>query len=149
MGSEMCIRDRRLAAEAGVSERAGFALARATDYPDRRYGLICFFDVLHDLGDPVAAARHAAEVLAPGGTVLLVEPYAADKVEDNLNPVGQLYYAGSSLICCAHAISEGGKLVLGAQAGPKRLADVFRKAGFSHFRQAAQTPFNLIFEVRR
>ena len=97
----------------------------------------------------MAAARHAAEVLAPGGTVLLVEPYAADKVEDNLNPVGQLYYAGSSLICCAHAISEGGKLVLGAQAGPKRLADVFRKAGFSHFRQAAQTPFNLIFEVRR
>ena len=134
---------------AGVAERTRYAVARATDYPDERYGLICFFDTLHDLGDPVAAARHAAEVLAPGGTVLLVEPYAADKVEDNLNPVGQLYYAGSSLICCAHAISEGGKLVLGAQAGPKRLADVFRKAGFSHFRQAAQTPFNLIFEVRR
>lgn len=134
---------------AGVGERTRYAVARATDYPDERYGLICFFDTLHDLGDPVAAARHAAEVLAPGGTVLLVEPYAADKVEDNLNPVGQLYYAGSSLICCAHAISEGGKLVLGAQAGPKRLADVFRKAGFSHFRQAAQTPFNLIFEVRR
>lgn len=138
----------RHAAAAGVTS-AEFAIARATDYPDRRYGLICFFDVLHDLGDPVAAARHAAEVLAPGGTVLLVEPYAADKVEDNLHTVGQLYYAGSSLICCAHAISEGGKLVLGAQAGPKRLADVFRKAGFSHFRQAAQTPFNLIFEVRR
>lgn len=137
------------AVAAGVGERTRYAVARATDYPDERYGLICFFDTLHDLGDPVAAARHAAEVLAPGGTVLLVEPYAADKVEDNLHPVGQLYYAGSSLICCAHAISEGGKLVLGAQAGPKRLADVFRKAGFSHFRQAAQTPFNLIFEVRR
>ncbi|WOB09397.1 class I SAM-dependent methyltransferase [Piscinibacter gummiphilus] len=134
---------------AGVAERTRYAVARATDYPDERYGLICFFDTLHDLGDPVAAARHAAEVLAPGGTVLLVEPYAADKVEDNLNPVGQLYYAGSSLICCAHAISEGGKLVLGAQAGPKRLADVFRKAGFSHFRQVAQTAFNLVFEVRR
>lgn len=134
---------------AGVAERTRYAVARATDYPDERYGLICFFDTLHDLGDPVAAARHAAEVLAPGGTVLLVEPYAADKVEDNLNPVGQLYYAGSSLICCAHAISEGGKLVLGAQAGPKRLADVFRKAGFAHFRQVAQTPFNLVFEVRR
>lgn len=135
--------------EAGLASRASFALAQATDYPDRRYGLICYFDVLHDLGDPVAAARHAADVLAPGGTVLLVEPFAHDKVEDNLSPVGQLYYAGSSLICCAHAISEGGKLVLGAQAGPRRLAEVFRKAGFTHFRVAASTPFNLVCEVRR
>ena len=140
---------RRNAAESGVADQAGFAVARATDYPDRRYGLICFFDTLHDLGDPVAAARHAAEVLAPGGTVLLVEPFANDRVEDNLSPVGQLYYAGSCLICCAHAISEGGKLVLGAQAGQGRLAEVFRKAGFTHFRRAAETPFNLIFEVRR
>ena len=140
---------RRNAAAAGVAQRAEFSVARAVDYPDQRYGLICFFDTLHDLGDPVAAARHAAEVLAPGGTVLLVEPFAHDRVEDNLSPVGQLYYAASSLICCAHAISEGGKLVLGAQAGPKRLADVFRKAGFTHFRRAAETPFNLIFEVRR
>ena len=131
------------------AQRGTFSIARAVDYPDQRYGLICFFDTLHDLGDPVAAARHAAEVLAPGGTVMLVEPFANDRVEDNLSPVGQLYYAGSSLICCAHAISEGGKLVLGAQAGPKRLADVFRKAGFTHFRRAAETPFNLIFEVRR
>ena len=113
------------------------------------YGLVCFFDTLHDLGDPVAAARHAAEVLAPGGTVLLVEPLRNDRVEDNLSPVAQLYYAGSTMICCAHAISEGGKLVLGAQAGPRRLAEVFRKAGFTHFRRAAETPFNLIFEVRR
>jgi SAM-dependent methyltransferase len=140
---------RRNAVEAGVADRVEYAVARATDYPARGYGLICFFDTLHDLGDPVAAARHAAEVLAPGGTVLLVEPYAADKMEDNHNPVGQLYYSGSTLICCAHAVSEGGKLVLGAQAGPARLAEVFRKAGFTHFRQAAQTPFNLIFEVRR
>ncbi|MBC7938900.1 MAG: methyltransferase domain-containing protein [Chitinophagaceae bacterium] len=137
------------AAAGGLSERASFATARATDYPDHRYGLICFFDTLHDLGDPRAAAEHAAATLAPGGTVLLVEPFAHDRVEDNLSPVGQLYYSGSSLICCAHAIAEGGKLVLGAQAGPKRLADVFRKAGFTHFRQAAQTPFNLIFEIRR
>ena len=140
---------RRNASAAGVAQRAEFSMARAVDYPDRRYGLICFFDTLHDLGNPVAAARHAAEALAPGGTVMLVEPFANDRVEDNLSPVGQLYYAGSSLICCAHAISEGGQLVLGAQAGPKRLADVFRKAGFTHFRRAAQTPFNLIFEVRR
>jgi SAM-dependent methyltransferase len=140
---------RRHAAAGGLTERASFATARATDYPDHRYGLICFFDTLHDLGDPVAAAEHAAATLAPGGTVLLVEPFAHDHVEHNLSPVGQLYYSGSSLICCAHAIAEGGKLVLGAQAGPKRLADVFRKAGFTHFRTAAQTPFNLIFEIRR
>ncbi len=137
------------AAEAGVAERVAFELARASDYPDRQYGLICYFDTLHDLGDPVAAARHAAATLAPGGTVLLVEPFAHDRVEDNLGPVGQLYYAGSSLICCAHAISEGGPMVLGAQAGPKRLEGVFRKAGFTHFRRAAETPFNLIFEARR
>jgi SAM-dependent methyltransferase len=140
---------RRHAATSGLTERASFATAGATDYPDHRYGLICFFDTLHDLGDPVAAARHAAETLAPGGTVLLVEPFAHDRVEDNLSAVGQRYYSGSSLICCAHAIAEGGKLVLGAQAGPKRLADVFRKAGFTHFRRAAETPFNLIFEIRR
>jgi SAM-dependent methyltransferase len=140
---------RRNAAQAGLSERVSFGIARAVDYPDRRYGLICFFDVLHDLGDPVAAARHAAQTLAPGGTVLLVEPFANDRVEDNLGTVAQLYYAASSMICCAHAISEGGSMVLGAQAGQARLADVFRKAGFTHFRRAAETPFNLILEVRR
>ncbi len=140
---------RRHAEKAGVGQRVDYALARAVDYPDKRYGLICFFDTLHDLGDPVAAAQHAAQALAPGGTVMLVEPFAKDRVEDNLSPVGQLYYSGSCLICCAHAVSEGGKLVLGAQAGPKRLAEVFRKAGFTHFRVAAETPFNLIFEVRR
>lgn len=137
------------AAAAGVAKRISYRVARATDYADEQYGLICFFDTLHDLGDPVAAARHAAATLAPGGTVMLVEPFAHDRVEDNLGPVGQLYYAASSTICCAHAISEGGHMVLGAQAGPKRLADVFRKAGFTHFRRAAETPFNLIFEVRR
>jgi SAM-dependent methyltransferase len=140
---------RRNAADAGLGNRAQFLSARAAEYPNQQYGLICFFDTLHDLGDPVAAARHAAKTLAPGGTVLLVEPFANDKVEDNLSTVGRLYYTGSSLICCAHAISEGGKLVLGAQAGPRRLQDVFRKAGFTHFRKAAETPFNLVFEVRR
>ncbi|WP_298828165.1 class I SAM-dependent methyltransferase [uncultured Piscinibacter sp.] len=140
---------RQHAQEAGVADRVTFEIANAREYGPHGFGLVCFFDTLHDLGDPVAAARHAAEVLAPGGTVLLVEPFAHDRVEDNLNPVGRLYYGGSTLICCAHAISEGGKLVLGAQAGPKRLAEVFRKAGFTHFRRAAETPFNLIFEVRR
>ena len=143
------VQARQHAETAGLRERLNFGLARATDYPNRQYGLICFFDTLHDLGDPVAAARHAARVLAPGGTILLVEPFAHDDIADNLSPVGQLYYSGSCLICCAHAISEGGKLVLGAQAGQARLADVFRKAGFTHFRRAAETPFNLILEARR
>jgi SAM-dependent methyltransferase len=137
-----------LAEAAGLSDRTEFALAKATTYPDRQYDLICFFDVLHDLGDPVGAARHAAKALAPGGTVMLVEPFAHDHTADNLTPAGQLYYAASTVICCAHAISEGGRLVLGAQAGEGRLADVFRKAGFTHFRRAAETPFNMIFEVR-
>jgi SAM-dependent methyltransferase len=132
----------------GMSERAEFALARAMDYPDKRYDLICFFDTLHDLGDPVGAAQHAAKTLAPGGTVMLVEPFANDRVEDNLSVVGQLYYSASSVICTAHAIAEGGKMVLGAQAGQARLEEVFRKAGFAHFRRAAETPFNLILEAR-
>jgi SAM-dependent methyltransferase len=140
---------RRNAAEVGVADRVSFDVARAADYPDRGYGLICFFDTLHDMGDPVAAARHAALTLAPGGTVMLVEPFANDRVEDNISPVARLYYAASTTLCCAHAISEGGRVVLGAQAGEARLAEVFRKAGFSHFRRAAETPFNLILEARR
>ncbi|HEY7379467.1 MAG TPA: class I SAM-dependent methyltransferase [Steroidobacteraceae bacterium] len=139
----------RSAIDAGIGQRLSFQAARAADYPGRDYGLICFFDALHDLGDPLAAARHAARVLAPGGTVMLVEPFANDRVEDNISPVARIYYSASTMICCAHAISEGGKLVLGAQAGEARLAEVFRKAGFTHFRRAAETPFNLIFEVRR
>jgi SAM-dependent methyltransferase len=140
---------RRNAAAAGLPDRVRFSIARATDYAKQGYGLICFFDTLHDMGDPVSAARHAGEALAPDGTVMLVEPFANDRIEDNLSPVAQLYYAASTTICCAHAIAEGGKLVLGAQAGPARLAEVFRKAGLTHFRRAAATPFNLIFEVRR
>lgn len=140
---------KRVAAGAGLSARVSFEVARATDYPGENYGLICFFDCLHDLGDPVAAARHAGEALAPGGTVLVVEPFAADRVEDNLSPVARLYYAASTTICCAHAISEGGELVLGAQAGEARIGEVFREAGFTRFRRAAQTPFNLILEARR
>ena len=139
---------RQNALDAGLSDRIDYALTRADDYPDGRYGLICFFDILHDLGDPVAAARRAAETLAPGGTVLLVEPFAHDHLKDNLNPVAQLYFSASTVICTAHAISEGGHMVLGAQAGQARLAEVFRKAGFTHFRRAAETPFNFIFEVR-
>ncbi|WP_137391708.1 class I SAM-dependent methyltransferase [Rhodoligotrophos defluvii] len=139
----------KVAAEAGVAQRASFATARADDYPAAGYDLICFFDCLHDMGDPVAAAAHAARALALDGTVMLVEPFANDRVEDNVSPVARMYYAASTTICCAHAISEGGRMVLGAQAGEGRLADVFRKAGFTRFRRAMATPFNLILEARR
>lgn len=124
-------------------------MASAVGYPAGNYGLICFFDCLHDMGDPVAAARYAAEALAPDGTILLVEPFAHDRLEENISPIARLYYTGSTLLCTAHAISEGGHLVLGAQAGEARLAEVFRKAGFTHIRRAGETPFNLILEVRR
>ena len=137
------------AIDAGVSDRVTFDVANAVDYDRTDYGLITFFDCLHDMGDPVAAARHASRALAPNGTVMLVEPFANDRVEDNRSPVARLYYAVSTVVCCAHAISEGGHLVLGAQAGEARLADVFRKAGFAHVRRAAETPFNLVLEIRR
>ena len=139
---------RQVAAEADATN-ATFATARADAYEGRGYDLICFFDCLHDMGDPVAVAKHAAETVAPDGTVMLVEPFAEDGLADEVSPVARLYYAVSTMVCCAHAISEGGRLVLGAQAGERRLTDVFRKAGFTRFRRAAQTPFNLILEVRR
>jgi SAM-dependent methyltransferase len=139
---------RRNAQQAGVGDRVTFATQTAAGYPGGGYDLICFFDCLHDMGDPLAAARHAIEALAPDGTVMLVEPFANDRVEENISPVARIYYAASTTLCCAHSISEGGHLVLGAQAGETRIADVFRKAGFSHFRRAAETPFNLILEAR-
>jgi SAM-dependent methyltransferase len=139
----------RNALEAGVGDRVSFHIAGAQEYAREGYGLICFFDCLHDMGDPVGAARYAQQALAPGGTVMLVEPFAHDRVEDNLNVAGQLYYAGSTTMCCAHAISEGGRLVLGAQAGQARLTEVLQKAGLPHVRRAAETPFNLILEARR
>ena len=139
---------RRLAAEAGLSGRVSFDVAKAGDFSGNDYGLICFFDCLHDMGDPVGAVRYAAAALARGGSVMLVEPFANDRVEQNVSPVARLYYAASTTICCAHAISEGGALVLGAQAGEARLAEVFRKAGFSRFRRAAATPFNLILQAQ-
>lgn len=136
------------ARDAGLSDRVSFAQADAAAYPGRGYDLICFFDCLHDMGRPVEAAGHAAKALAKDGTVMLVEPAAGDRVEDNLNPIGRLYYSASTTMCCAHAIAEQGTHVLGAQAGHGRLADVFKAAGFLHFRQAMQTPFNLVLEAR-
>ena len=140
---------RRIAIEAGVADRVSFEVAKADAFPGHDYDLICFFDCLHDMGRPIAALEQAARTLAPGGTVMAIEPFAGERVEDNVNPVGRLYYAASTTMCCAHAISEKGTHVLGAQAGEKRLADVFRQAGFRHLRRAAATPFNLVIEARR
>jgi SAM-dependent methyltransferase len=140
---------REVAHEAGVADRVSFEVARADDYAKRGYDLICFFDCLHDMGRPVDAARHAASSLAKDGTLMLIEPFARDRVEDNINPIGRLYYSASATMCCAHAISENGTHVLGAQAGPRRLEEVLRLAGFGNVRYAAETPFNLIIEARR
>lgn len=139
---------RKNATAAGVADRVTFERADAKAYPKRGYDLICFFDCLHDMGRPVEAASYAAEALAKDGTVMLVEPFAGDRVEDNIGPVGRLYYAASTTMCVAHAISENGTHTLGAQAGKEQLGHVFEQAGFGHFRQAMQTPFNLILEAR-
>ncbi|WP_306751846.1 class I SAM-dependent methyltransferase [Paracoccus actinidiae] len=136
------------AQQAGLSDRVEFLLADARAPLPGVFDLICFFDCLHDLGFPVEAARRAREALAPDGTLMLVEPAASDRVEENLNPIGRIYYTGSTWLCCAHAISEEGTHVLGAQAGEARLAQVCREAGFSRIRKATQTPFNLILEAR-
>jgi 2-polyprenyl-3-methyl-5-hydroxy-6-metoxy-1,4-benzoquinol methylase len=140
---------RLVAREAGVADRVTFEVAKADDYPRHGYDLICFFDCLHDMGWPVDALKHAAGSLVEDGTLMLVEPFAGDRVEDNINPVGRLYYAASTTMCCAHAISESGTHVLGAQAGPRQLGEVLRSAGLGSVRRAAQTPFNLIIEARR
>jgi SAM-dependent methyltransferase len=132
------------AARGHANDRTTFETQTATGYEEQGFDLICFFDALHDMGDPVAAARHARTKLAPGGTVLLVEPNAAETV----GPVARLYYSASTVLCCAHALSEGQADALGAQAGEARLERVFREAGFGHWRKAAETPFNLIIEAR-
>jgi len=139
---------RKNAELAGVGDRATFDYGVAKDYPAQNFDLICFFDCLHDMGDPVGAARHAKEALAADGTIMLVEPYANDQVENNINPIGRLYYAASTTLCCAHSLSEEVGLALGAQAGEARLREVFADAGFGTFRRATETPFNLIIEAR-
>jgi SAM-dependent methyltransferase len=139
---------RRAAERAGVTDRVTFAVASAKEFGGGPFDLVCVFDALHDMGDPVGAARHARAALADGGTVMIVEPYAADAVEDNAGPIGRLYYSASTVLCTAHAISENGGHALGAQAGEARLAEVFTEAGFSHWRHAAETPFNLVLEAR-
>lgn len=137
------------AAQAGVTDSTRFEKAAAKDFPGRDYDLICYFDCLHDMGDPVGAAKHAYKALKQDGTVLLVEPYAEDRLDENMNPVGRLFYAASTFICTPNSLSQEVGLGLGAQAGEARLRAVMQEAGFSRFRRAAQTPFNLILEARK
>ncbi len=139
---------RATALEAGVERRARFEVATALDFPGSGYDLATMFDCLHDMGDPVGAARRVRESLADDGTLLLVEPAAASSLEDNLNPVSRLYYGLSTVICTPSSLAQEVGLGLGAQAGPQRLEDVLHEAGFSHVRVATQTPFNLIIEAR-
>jgi SAM-dependent methyltransferase len=139
---------RKAAAEAGVNRRAQFEVATAKDFPGKGYDLVCMFDALHDMGDPVGAARRIRQALAPDGTLLLVEPNAGDAVEQNLNPVGRAYYGLSTVICTPGSLAQEVGLGLGAQAGEGRLAIVLREAGFTHVRRATETPFNIILEAR-
>ncbi len=140
---------RKVAHAAGVEDRVSFSVAKADTYAKRDYDLVCFFDCLHDMGRPVDAVRYAASAMAEDGTLMLVEPFAGDRVEQNIGPIGRLYYAGSTTMCCAHAISENGTHVLGAQAGPRQLEEVVKAAGLGSVRKALETPFNLILEAHR
>jgi SAM-dependent methyltransferase len=134
---------------AGVAERVDFRRADAASYPHDDYDLICFFDCLHDLGDPVGAARRAREALAGDGALMVVEPFAGDAVADNLGPVARAYYAASTVLCVPHSRSEDGGLGLGAQAGPARITAVLREAGFRSVWTVHETPFNIVLEARR
>jgi SAM-dependent methyltransferase len=138
---------RRAAASAGVGHRTQFDVRAAVDLPGEGYDLVCVFDALHDMGDPLGAARRIHRALAPDGTLLLVEPYAGDTLEDNLNPVGRTYYGLSTVICTPGSLAQGGP-ALGAQAGEKQLTALLAEAGFTRIRRAAETPFNLVLEAR-
>ena len=139
---------RERAAEAGVGDRVGFETAPASAFSGEGYDLVTMFDCLHDMGDPVGAARHVHGTLRPEGTWMIVEPNAADRVEGNLNPVGRAYYAFSTLLCTPASLSQEVGLALGAQAGEARIKDVVTAGGFTRFRRAAETPFNIVYEAR-
>ncbi len=136
-----------MAARAGVADRIAFEVAAAKDFPGDGYDLVCVFDCLHDMGDPVGAAKHVREAIAPDGTWMVVEPYAEDRVEDNPNPVGRVFYGASTVVCTPASLDQEVGLALGAQAGEARLAEVIEEGGFGNVRRATQTPFNLILEA--
>jgi 2-polyprenyl-3-methyl-5-hydroxy-6-metoxy-1,4-benzoquinol methylase len=138
---------RKAAKAAGVSGNTTFEVAQAKGYGGS-YDLVCFFDCLHDMGDPAGAATHVRQTLKPDGTWMIVEPYAHDRLKDNFNPVGRVYYAASTMICTPASLAQEVGAGLGAQAGETRIRQVVAKGGFNRFRRAAETPFNMIFEAR-
>ena len=139
---------RRRAREEGVADRVVFEVASSTTYPGDGYDFIAHFDCLHDMEDPAGAARHARKTIAPDGTWMIVEPFASDRPEENHNPVGRVYYSASTMLCVPHSLSQGGP-ALGAQAGEARLRNVaVEGGGFTRFRRATQTPFNLVLEAK-
>ncbi len=140
---------RERAKAAGVEERVSFEVASATAFPGGDYDLIAFMDAFHDLGDPGRAAERSLEALVSDGTLMLVEPRAAAAVEDNVGPVARMYYAASTALCTPNALSQSGRLALGAQAGPEQLTQVLSAAGFGQARVVAETPFNLVIQARR
>ena len=139
---------RKAASRAGVADRVHFEVAASKSYPGTDFDLVAFFDCLHDMGDPVGAARHVRASLANGGIWMIVEPFAHDHVEKNLNPVGRMFYGASTLICTPASLAQEVGLALGAQAGEARMREVVTSGGFTHFRRATETPFNLVFEAR-
>ncbi len=138
---------RRAAARAGVAN-ARFEVATAKDFHGAKYDFVTFFDCLHDMGDPAGAAQHVLEMLNPDGTWMIVEPFAHDQLEQNLNPIGRVFFAASTMICTPASRAQEVGLCLGAQAGERRMHEVISEGGFTRFRRATQTPFNLIYEAR-
>lgn len=139
---------RQEAKREGVDDRLHFEIASAKDYPGQDYDFVAFFDCLHDMGDPVGAAAHVRSTMKSDGTWMIVEPFAEDATEANHNPIGRVYYSASTLLCVPASISQEVGLALGAQAGETKIGDVVRAGGFTRFRRATQTPFNLVFEAR-
>jgi SAM-dependent methyltransferase len=139
---------REAAARAGVSDRVKFEIAAAKNFPGKDYDFVAFFDCLHDMGDPEGASRHVLQSLGRDGVWMIVEPFANDRLEDNLNPIGRVFYSASTTLCTPASLSQEVGLALGAQAGEARLTAVLKAAGFKRVRKAAQTPFNIVLEAR-
>ena len=139
---------RQRAVEGGVADRVSFEVSKAKDFPGSDYDFVTYFDCLHDMGDPVGAAAHVKESLASDGTWMIVEPFANDELKDNFNPIGRAYFSASTLLCTPASLSQEVGLALGAQAGEARMREVINKGGFSHFRRATETPFNIVYEAK-
>jgi 2-polyprenyl-3-methyl-5-hydroxy-6-metoxy-1,4-benzoquinol methylase len=139
---------RKMASQNGVAGQVSFEVAKAQDYPQRNFDLVAFFDCLHDMGDPAGAAKHVRQSLKSDGTWMIVEPYANEKLEENLNPIGRVYYSASTMICTPASKAQEVGLALGAQASDSRLRQIVLSGGFKSFRRATETPFNRVFEAK-